>query len=266
MILLRLFTGLLFLCLALPASQATACVCGSFPIDFFGSISANSTPEFFEGYHIVKGSIVGLTPNGAGARMKLIHQYYGAPTDDTITIWKSYGDDCRLSPQGFYQLPNDTFIFAMRHLTGRLAAYEELTDYTISYCGAHFLRVKGDSVLGGGPGSFTFTGYPLSAFEDSLGQQLHTLAVTLPVHTSAATRLYPNPAKDQVTLEWEQQRPGEVHIILQDGMGKVVKIVPANQPGIHYTTLLLDELVNGIYYIRVSTETMDKALKVMVRH
>lgn len=202
-----------------------ACTCASVPNDLFASINTNQTPGYFDGYSIVKGSIIGLTLNGYGVRIKVLYKYSGPPIFDTVTVWGSYGSDCRASLRAIYNSSQvDTFIIAMRHLSGRLAAFEDLDDYAVSSCGHYVLKVKGDSVYGGGPGSFSQHGFPLRAFEDSLGHYVKVLAVaTLTATKSATYKVFPNPAHTTVILSWESGGPGKLGVVLIDASGRIVR-------------------------------------------
>lgn len=254
-----LFVWLFVVCRILVGDSALACTCAGRPVDFFASLRFNNSPGYFQNYYIAKGAVVGLTANGYGTRMKVIHEYYGMGTTDTITIWGSYGADCRASCQVLYHQPPDTFIIAAQRLKGRMAAFEELTDYEVSFCGYFIVQVKGDSVFGGAPGTFTSGGYPLPGFEDSLGGIIQTLDVTTPASEDVPLLVYPNPAGNSVTVQWVQLSPvNNVTVNLSDATGKTVKqytVEAIYSQGPQKMSLNLDGIANGYYYVTITTGT-----------
>lgn len=266
-----LFAWVLVVCRILAGDSALACTCAGRPIDFFSSLGFNHTPGYFQNYYIAKGAIVGLTANGYGTRIKVIHEYYGMATIDTITIWGSYGSDCRASCQGLYHQPPDTFIIAAQRLKGRMAAFEELTDYEVSFCGYFIVQVKNDSVFGGAPGSFTSGGYPFPDFEDSLKGIIHTLDVEQPFQQDDyQATIYPNPAGNNATLQWTQVKANDpLRIAICDATGKTVRSLTTLDrylPGRHQLNLDLEGFANGYYYVMVTTGLTRKIIRLVVNH
>lgn len=82
---------------------------------------------------------------------------------------------------------------------------------------------------------------------------------------SVRVDVYPNPAKDRISLVFELQRPSVAHITLVDALGKVVW---AEERRVFNSRLELPTaaLPNGIYYLRVEASGQFIARKVMVIH
>lgn len=103
-------------------------------------------------------------------------------------------------------------------------------------------------------------------FSDSLiidwlafGEEIST-SVTAPA-TLTNLAVYPNPARDAITVAYRQASPGNLRIDIMDAMGRVVVrqrtgMVPA---GAHRIPLSVDQLVRGTYFLRLSTQTSSES-------
>lgn len=69
-------------------------------------------------------------------------------------------------------------------------------------------------------------------------------------------KVYPNPASEQVTLQYELQQSANVVINLFDATGKDIQtIINKKQPiGIHTEKVYLNELAKGIYYFEIEID------------
>ncbi len=228
------------------------CQCLNVPIDFFSSVVG----ELSRGTNdlvIVKGKIIGLTPDKYGVRFLPFHKFFGAPLKDTVTIWGGYGGDCRFGVTGLYQPPKDTFIFAMRRINGRLSAAEDPNDYAISNCGHNYVYVTQDSVFGGGFGAFTYSGFPLPEFEDSLERFSYTLGIEESTMASPfSVKCAPNPALDKIMVNVQGPRRTLKQVILKNSAGQIVSClsdIPETPNGNYVISLI--QYPPGIYFLTI---------------
>ncbi len=200
-------------------TRSGGCTCGPPPPDFLSTLR-----QVFSAYQtagkstdvlvVTKGIVTGLTANNRGVRLKLLHNYYGATYSDTVTIWGTDGIDCRLNIVSYYYQPADTFIFLMNRNISKDYPYEDTSDFHVSACGTGYLTIKNDSVFGGYPGTFAWTGFPLSSFEDSLNHSVHTLKVEPGEFPLLNMKVYPNPATDYLMIEGAAGGTADVFSIL----------------------------------------------------
>ncbi len=78
--------------------------------------------------------------------------------------------------------------------------------------------------------------------------------------------IYPNPAQERIFIALEQLQAAEVHIELLDGLGKVRRIISKQQllSGTHRMELTTNDLANGIYFLKISTNEQHLTRKIIV--
>lgn len=76
----------------------------------------------------------------------------------------------------------------------------------------------------------------------------------------------PNPAREQVQIDFQLSQKNQVQVSLHSLEGRLVRRLPATQmkEGHHQVTLNLETLVSGIYFIQITTETGVVSRKLMV--
>ncbi len=74
-----------------------------------------------------------------------------------------------------------------------------------------------------------------------------------------ATRVFPNPADDQVTFTFSAQKPGAVDVLIHDATGREAKRVRV-QAGVGTTTVVIGiaDLAPGFYFIRGGSDVIKK--------
>jgi hypothetical protein len=93
---------------------------------------------------------------------------------------------------------------------------------------------------------------------------------TVSIKTTAASensiKVFPNPANDRVTLEYELQRASAVEVSLCDMVGKQMRSVSTvrEQKGTHQQIIYLDQLPAGVYSIRLQADGAISSFKVTI--
>jgi hypothetical protein len=80
-------------------------------------------------------------------------------------------------------------------------------------------------------------------------------------------KVFPNPASNYVTIEYNLQSNSLVKIELFDVLGKLVKsILPATQQSIdtYKTTWQLDEFRSGLYFIKMTINGSESTIKLSI--
>ena len=80
--------------------------------------------------------------------------------------------------------------------------------------------------------------------------------------------LYPNPVNNEVYLTWNEKQEGLINISVYDIQGKLVlkPIQQLSKNGENTLSISTTNLVNGIYFIQVSSEGKTNHLKLEVIH
>lgn len=232
-----------------PGVKVKACSCVSFPPDFFTSLQMALGTQDLNKTIIVKGKLIS-TVGGYGVRMHVLQKYLGGSIPDTPTIWGDPGITCRFSPTSQYQIPEDTIIAIIHPLDYIVpSSLETANDFYINGCGFFHVLVRGDSVYGGNSSSFTFSGYPFSAFLDSIYKITGPLDLTM-WETPEVITLYPNPAKNKLFISGLTQTDVEI-VSIHDFLGRHIYSVYRKNCTSHIVELPLNGLVSGHYYCRV---------------
>ncbi len=68
--------------------------------------------------------------------------------------------------------------------------------------------------------------------------------------------VYPNPFKDNTTIEYDLPRVMNVHLALYDASGRLVKLLANGtmNAGVYHSTVKQNDLPQGIYFLRFTTE------------
>jgi hypothetical protein len=133
---------------------------------------------------------------------------------------------------------------------------ESTDDFVVSYCGYNYLRLKRDSVFGGSAGSFSWDGYPLGLFEDSLCKVLNNhclLDVKEPESVSEFT-IVPNPSAGRLRADFTLVKNGHMRIEVCDLTGRLISIVKEEeweQKGVHEEWVDITSLPPGTYFVRL---------------
>ncbi|HTM66089.1 MAG TPA: T9SS type A sorting domain-containing protein [Flavipsychrobacter sp.] len=237
--------------------SARACTCLTFPPDFFQSINYwfQLTPN--DSVHIVKAVKTGVV-SGYGTTFKVLQYYCGNTYKDTIIVWGYAGLSCRTSFQGSGLPVGDTLILALRKdfdysMEGPDETWD---DFVVSYCGYNYLRLKRDSVFGGSAGSFSWDGYPLALFEDSLCKVLNNhclLSVKEPESVRDFT-VAPNPSTGKLTINFTIKGDCNIGIEVCNLAGQIVTVVKDKEhesEGAHDEWINISSLPPGTYFIRL---------------
>jgi hypothetical protein len=72
---------------------------------------------------------------------------------------------------------------------------------------------------------------------------------------SQGLKLYPNPARDLVKLDWDSSAAGETILKLMDAMGREVfqKNLPQTK-GLNSTTISVEHMSKGNYFIQINKQ------------
>ncbi len=83
------------------------------------------------------------------------------------------------------------------------------------------------------------------------------------ITTISSTKLYPNPAKDAVTIELSADKVSDVNLSVMDIMGRVVSDLGTKTlvQGQNQLSVNVANLVNGTYFIRMTEAKAVKTLK-----
>ncbi|WP_116104986.1 cellulase family glycosylhydrolase [Lewinella sp. IMCC34191] len=101
----------------------------------------------------------------------------------------------------------------------------------------------------------------------SFGSELSTSVTESPSLTGV--KVYPNPARDQLNVDYHQLQAGEVHVELVDGLGRTVRQKQSGWQAAGRQTIPLEvvDLNAGIYYLllRTAGERRFSSLPVIIR-
>jgi hypothetical protein len=230
------------------AKNTNACSCAiTIPDDFFASLSRVASFQFSK-YSIVKIKLLETT-GGYGARFQLLEHYCGQPVPGTSIIWGDPGFLCRVTPQSEYHCPGDTIIAIMSTVgSGWELPNEDSNDYEISICGYFHLLVKGNKVYGGNSTSFSYNGYPLSMFMDSLNATLRQLPCPVPLPPIPGFTIHNNPSGGKFTTV--TSRGGT--LVVYNMLGQVTASYVVNSG--KNTLELPGSLSKGIYMVSFSAD------------
>jgi len=78
-----------------------------------------------------------------------------------------------------------------------------------------------------------------------------------------AIKIYPNPAKDYITISWDNEEINNVSISLLNNLGQIVKTSKILQ-GSTLSIIETDTICNGIYFLKVTDGKHDKTVKVII--
>ena len=85
--------------------------------------------------------------------------------------------------------------------------------------------------------------------------------------SSAALTMFPNPFRDQLQLQINNEDAGQVWVTLLDRSGRTLKQYTFTKaPGAAIQTLPAPGLLNGVYYLKVQTATWTKTIMVVRYH
>lgn len=93
------------------------------------------------------------------------------------------------------------------------------------------------------------------------------VGITDPLIAAAGLEVYPNPAKDQLTVEWNQSTPGEKTWTVTDLSGKTVVALPARKTvmGRNRIQLNVPLLPAGVYMLRSSGTGVPLVRKIVIQ-
>jgi hypothetical protein len=117
----------------------------------------------------------------------------------------------------------------------------------------------GFSVNGSGEGNFQSimsglkpeTTYYFRAYATNLGGTVYGTTNTL---TTLFARVYPNPFRDFISVEFLNESEKTVYIVVTDSQGRVVERLPVTEKGNVEKTLFVTNLEGGIYLLTVESE------------
>lgn len=72
---------------------------------------------------------------------------------------------------------------------------------------------------------------------------------------SYSIKLYPNPARDRVQIDWDSPEVGETTLKFVDAMGREVYQKNMSQTkGLNSTTISVEHMSKGIYFIQINKQ------------
>ncbi len=210
-------------------------------------------------YHdlIILGTVV--EKNSNGMEVLIAERLYGTEDNLSIFIVKGNGGDCGENTDNFRK--GQTLILALHeaHNRGR----ENHQDYFLSICGINYLEVDRGIVKGliaPGVGSISYKDFKRIS-------TCSTFKFFDPeVIFNPEIKVYPNPAKDEIFIEVDEAI-NSFNFTLNDIQGRIVlegirkEIEADSQITID---LPVDQLSNGLYFLRISSDMGSNTVKVMI--
>lgn len=83
------------------------------------------------------------------------------------------------------------------------------------------------------------------------------------------SRLYPNPASDQTTLELAVSKPATITLTLWDSFGRKIRDIATQQQlaaGLHYFSIDLTDFTSGNYWLQIRTDRNVRTLPLLRLH
>ncbi len=95
-----------------------------------------------------------------------------------------------------------------------------------------------------------------------------TVGLEEPVLATSGIRIYPNPANDQLQLDYYLSANNEARITLTDVSGRQVRVIESGlqSAGMHTQMIPASDLNPGIYFLNLKTETQNLTEKVIISH
>lgn len=244
---------IMLLCFSLGwQSSAKACSCINVADNFLGSVQLYIGPGYADTQIAIIEARLLDTVGGYGMKLQVLHPYYvGAfSLADTIIIWGDPGWSCRFSPVGYYH-PGDTILAIINslHFGSPATSSESSDDYYIYSCNFNYIQVRGDSVFGGNVVSFTFDGYPLTSFIDSLHTLVGTVGINNPATSMSGILTYPNPVKDLLYIDMGIIRFQEICLSLTNTSGQIVRRL--RYSGTQKAEIDMQQLLPGLYFLSI---------------
>ncbi len=84
----------------------------------------------------------------------------------------------------------------------------------------------------------------------------------------ALEAVYPNPARDRVTLRYALPQATRVRLVVYNVLGQVVRVVVDGRrgPGVYRAVLPVKDLPPGLYMVRLETEALSETRSLMILH
>ncbi|QEC68648.1 T9SS type A sorting domain-containing protein [Panacibacter ginsenosidivorans] len=130
--------------------------------------------------------------------------------------------------------------------------------------GSYALSVIANGIASN-PKSVTVTAAAAPALADTYVDAEEASAIVAPAIIN--TKIYPNPAKTQTTLQFSVTQAGHVSATLCNANGKAINTILSTelQAGMHTTTINTSRLSAGVYIIRLQTTSGTDNLKLIVQ-
>jgi len=256
-----------FLVFIFCCNTGRACSCTNTADNFLDAVRQVMSSSYVDTQMaIVKCRYIGNV-GSYGAKFSILHSYYrGSFTmQDTVVLWGDPGWCCRYSPRASYH-PGDTLLAIINSLRFQnvATAAESPADFFIYSCNFNHILVHNDSVFGGSLSSYTFSGYPLSPFVDSLDSIIGSLNLPPVIVSEPVLKIYPNPAGSILYIELDDDSLVERAVSLTSCSGQLV------YTGTLYRGLKgnldVSALPRGLYFLNVeNSRARSRHYKVVIR-
>jgi hypothetical protein len=223
-----------------------ACQCYYFTLNFIESVDS-AYEQYGNDFYIVKAKVASYeTYDGyAGKKLEVIENIFNNTSNDTINLVGANGVTCYANPN--YAVGDTILIILVACPTGLIPANSPVDNYCMSLCGHFSVKITNNMVYGGDPSSFTYNGYPLSNFMDSLALTFNLLT-DIDDHdkiSSLKNLAYPNPANDFLYINLQSK----IHeISIYSLSGTLIK-KEKYKNGIDISTL-----IKGLYLLLINTD------------
>ncbi len=248
-------------------STGRACSCVNTTNNFLGAVRLVMNGNYVDTQMaIVKCQYLGNV-GSYGTKFSILHRYYtGSFTmRDTVIVWGDPGWCCRYSPRADYH-PGDTLLAIINSLRFQNVATssEAPADFFIFGCNFNHVRVHHDSVYGGTEDAFTYEGYPLLPFVDSLEGIIGALNLPPAAIPDEVLKIYPNPVGSVLHIDLDDDPLFERAVSLTSASGQLV------YSGSLYRGLKghidVSALPRGLYFVRVeSSNGRSRNYKVVIQ-
>lgn len=192
-----------------------------------------------------------------GMEVEVLNIFHGVENRSSIFIKRGNGADCGEDTDRFNI--GEQFIFAL--IKGDPRGTDS-TSYWLSICGINFLKVEeGAKVVG--PITPDLSEIPLSEFHTLPG--CGPLTSVNPVNKEHLFRLFPNPTRNTLNLEWDLEGKIEGDLRIFDATGRLLNrwmIDEENQAKLTYD---IPHIPAGLYFVEIRAINRREAFKILVQ-
>jgi hypothetical protein len=98
---------------------------------------------------------------------------------------------------------------------------------------------------------------------DAEGQFIYSIIKLVPGKNTFNYNVYPNPANDFITISLPQNVPGNISILLYDGVGRIISSYQTIQSVIQLNTR---QVPTGTYHLKITNNSQSITQKLLIKH